>query len=190
MGGCFAVSIEAAASAADLFISNLMGQLSTWGYKLSQIRNAILPFHSIHRNRKVIIAIGNGRILRMFARLRQSELPKGEFVRFLKSILRQCDDRATLFPFCLSGRRSLISRFNLDSEVSLLGWSEALSALKSKLIESPADLVVFQPNDIRASDEDFRFLERALVLRRAIRINVDGDPRHAANARLSKQRVY
>ena len=60
--GGFVISIEAAAAAADLFISNLMGKLSTLGYKLSQIRHAILPFRSIHWNRKVIIAMGNDRI--------------------------------------------------------------------------------------------------------------------------------
>ena len=123
----------------------------------------------------------------MIARLRQSKLPKGEFAQFSKSTRLQRTDHAALFPFCLDEWRSLIVRFSLDSEVSLPDWADALSDLKSKLTESPADLVVFPPGDIRTFAGDFRFPERLLVLRRSMRINVDGDSRHAANARLSLQ---
>ena len=136
MDGFQMESIESAAAAADLFISNTMAQLPNTNYTLPKLRRQIPPFYPIRWNRPAITAIGANRLLLTFTRVRQSKPPKGEFTDFARLGRLQCIDSSALLPFSLDSWRSFFIQFNLDSASPLPERIATLSILRERLIEA------------------------------------------------------
>ena len=145
MEGVPVSSVEARVAAADLFVANLMGKLSSINYTLPRLRRSILPFYSILWGAHALVALGENDYYVCLPTLRSSKLPKGEFVDFTKLARLNRNDSSILAPFSLDTWRSAIVKFKLDSETPLPEWIGVIIHLVGKLIDFPDDLIEFSP---------------------------------------------
>ena len=178
-------SVGSAIAASDLFIANLIGKLGSTNYTVEQVRKAILPFYSIQWTRHITTVIGRDRALRMFARVRLSSLPKGEFTDFYRLMRIGTNDSSVLSPFSLEEWRPIIIRFNLDNDLPLPEWISPLLFRKERLVETPKELAEFSAEGVRSMAIDFVNPDAILMLWQATRLRGDRVNKHAINSKLA-----
>ena len=91
------------------FLANLVGDLSSINYTTAQLRRSLLPFYSILWGTRVLIALGWNRLLRMFARLRSTKLPKEGFIELDKLTRLNRNDSSILRPSPIDSWRPMIA---------------------------------------------------------------------------------
>ena len=134
--------------AAEVFMKNVLGVLSSLDYSVSQISNACLPFLAVEWNRRILTSIGGRRLNNFMARVRISRLPKNIYAKILSATKIRDVDESSIMPPNLEEWRRIIVRFGLNSEIPFQKWIITIHLIETRLISSPGELSALSKIDI------------------------------------------
>ena len=129
----------AAAAAAKVVLEKLNRQLAQRDISARDLSQAVVPLFGSTWNRNVINLVVKDSINKLFARLRNSPLPRADYDR-LSAFFKKAYATACSLPPDMVEWRVLAERFRLEMS---LGWTAILSAVTSlagRGVQTPMDL--------------------------------------------------